>query len=145
MTQNKKLREPDLNRRPRGYEPRELPGCSIPHRYSSHRPFHVECKQPVSKIFLANILWVSRQGWTSDSSRWKNRLRSKVGNARTLARTTSCLIVFGLVPQVRLQPTSGHRSDGWLRNPRHLPSTTNSDCERAAPSGCVAIVPDIWK
>jgi hypothetical protein len=26
----RKLREPDLNRRPRGYEPRELPGCSIP-------------------------------------------------------------------------------------------------------------------
>ena len=25
-----KLREPDLNRRPRGYEPRELPSCSIP-------------------------------------------------------------------------------------------------------------------
>ena len=24
------LREPDSNRRPRGYEPRELPGCSIP-------------------------------------------------------------------------------------------------------------------
>ena len=23
-------REPDSNRRPRGYEPRELPGCSIP-------------------------------------------------------------------------------------------------------------------
>ena len=25
-----KLRGPDLNRRPRGYEPRELPGCSTP-------------------------------------------------------------------------------------------------------------------
>ena len=24
------LREPDLNRRPSGYEPDELPGCSIP-------------------------------------------------------------------------------------------------------------------
>ena len=24
------LREPDLNRRPLGYEPNELPGCSIP-------------------------------------------------------------------------------------------------------------------
>ncbi len=43
--QNEKLREPDLNRRPRGYEPRELPGCSIPHRYNTHRGFHVECKR----------------------------------------------------------------------------------------------------
>ncbi|CAI8713818.1 hypothetical protein EMIT048CA2_110073 [Pseudomonas chlororaphis] len=24
------MREPDLNRRPSGYEPDELPGCSIP-------------------------------------------------------------------------------------------------------------------
>ena len=30
--QAEKLREPDSNRRPRGYEPRELPGCSIPRR-----------------------------------------------------------------------------------------------------------------
>lgn len=30
--QTEKLREPDSNRRPRGYEPRELPGCSIPHK-----------------------------------------------------------------------------------------------------------------
>lgn len=29
---NRELREPDSNRRPRGYEPRELPGCSIPHK-----------------------------------------------------------------------------------------------------------------
>jgi hypothetical protein len=37
--QTEKLREPDLNRRPRGYEPRELPGCSIPRDkwYSSSR------------------------------------------------------------------------------------------------------------
>jgi hypothetical protein len=28
--QAKKLRGPDSNRRPRGYEPRELPGCSTP-------------------------------------------------------------------------------------------------------------------
>ena len=27
------LREPDLNRRPSGYEPDELPGCSIPRPY----------------------------------------------------------------------------------------------------------------
>ena len=27
------LRGQDLNLRPRGYEPRELPGCSTPHRY----------------------------------------------------------------------------------------------------------------
>gem|GEM_PF-2964449 len=34
--QTEKLREPDSNRRPRGYEPRELPGCSIPrHHYCS--------------------------------------------------------------------------------------------------------------
>jgi hypothetical protein len=26
------LREPDLNRRPSGYEPDELPDCSIPRR-----------------------------------------------------------------------------------------------------------------
>ena len=28
-----KWRGPDLNRRPRGYEPRELPGCSTPRQY----------------------------------------------------------------------------------------------------------------
>ena len=27
------LREPDLNRRPSGYEPDELPGCSIPRQW----------------------------------------------------------------------------------------------------------------
>ncbi|CAH1531970.1 hypothetical protein THF5H11_150001 [Vibrio jasicida] len=27
------MREPDLNRRPSGYEPDELPGCSIPRPY----------------------------------------------------------------------------------------------------------------
>ena len=36
------LREPDLNRRPRGYEPRELPGCSIPQRNNSGAGFFVE-------------------------------------------------------------------------------------------------------
>ena len=37
-----KWREPDSNRRPRGYEPRELPGCSIPRHFlfvdNSYRP-----------------------------------------------------------------------------------------------------------
>ena len=32
-----KWRGPDLNRRPRGYEPRELPGCSTP-RYGVNQP-----------------------------------------------------------------------------------------------------------
>ncbi len=30
LSQSSWLREPDLNRRPSGYEPDELPGCSIP-------------------------------------------------------------------------------------------------------------------
>ncbi len=37
-----KLRGQDLNLRPRGYEPRELPGCSTPHRYSSETKSSVE-------------------------------------------------------------------------------------------------------
>ena len=39
------LREPDLNRRPSGYEPDELPGCSIP------RPNGLLSKQ-------ASIFWI---------------------------------------------------------------------------------------
>ena len=38
------LRGQDLNLRPRGYEPRELPGCSTPHRYSSQTDILVEGK-----------------------------------------------------------------------------------------------------
>ena len=33
-----KWREPDSNRRPRGYEPRELPGCSIPRCFLMSMP-----------------------------------------------------------------------------------------------------------
>ena len=50
--QTEKLREPDSNRRPRGYEPRELPGCSIPrcfvcdvcHRHASYPPSSPACQ-----------------------------------------------------------------------------------------------------
>ena len=41
-TEGFKLREPDSNRRPRGYEPRELPGCSIPHE--CYRPTPANCQ-----------------------------------------------------------------------------------------------------
>ena len=37
------LREPDLNRRPSGYEPDELPGCSIPRAENTQGGLH--CKR----------------------------------------------------------------------------------------------------
>ena len=37
------LREPDLNRRPSGYEPDELPGCSTPHQNT------LDCGKPLGK------------------------------------------------------------------------------------------------
>ena len=36
------LREPDLNRRPSGYEPDELPGCSIPRQLVSNSTIPVK-------------------------------------------------------------------------------------------------------
>ena len=48
-----KLRGQDLNLRPRGYEPRELPGCSTPHRYSSQIRRLVKAS---FDIFLAQML-----------------------------------------------------------------------------------------
>ena len=38
------LREPDLNRRPSGYEPDELPGCSIPRQWGEFYSFHGGCQ-----------------------------------------------------------------------------------------------------
>ncbi len=40
------LREPDLNRRPSGYEPDELPGCSIPRQLGGKYidfPIQMQC------------------------------------------------------------------------------------------------------
>ncbi|RMS87621.1 hypothetical protein ALP60_200058 [Pseudomonas savastanoi] len=54
------LREPDLNRRPSGYEPDELPDCSIPHPASVLRHFYREmarCQWLVlKKCFFFNWL-----------------------------------------------------------------------------------------
>ena len=44
--QAEKLREPDSNRRPRGYEPRELPGCSTPRCGLAGEEF------PLAKFFV---------------------------------------------------------------------------------------------
>ena len=54
-----KLRGQDLNLRPRGYEPRELPGCSTPHRYTSETKFSVEA---TSKILAETmkLVWPLR-------------------------------------------------------------------------------------
>ena len=35
------MREPDLNRRPPGYEPGELPDCSIPHMDYTWKPLYI--------------------------------------------------------------------------------------------------------
>ncbi|VXC79623.1 hypothetical protein PSEUDO9AG_41340 [Pseudomonas sp. 9Ag] len=37
------LREPDLNRRPSGYEPDELPDCSIPRLWAAFYIFRLIC------------------------------------------------------------------------------------------------------
>ena len=51
-----KLREPDLNRRPRGYEPRELPSCSIPR--GKRYPIQCACLPQICFLvfFLKNLI-----------------------------------------------------------------------------------------
>ena len=44
------LREPDLNRRPSGYEPDELPGCSIPRSMGRAKYHSLALVQVVFKI-----------------------------------------------------------------------------------------------
>ncbi|CAI8842548.1 hypothetical protein EMIT0P258_20142 [Pseudomonas sp. IT-P258] len=41
------LREPDLNRRPSGYEPDELPDCSIPRLCGSFYRDALGCQPPI--------------------------------------------------------------------------------------------------
>ena len=44
------LREQDLNLRPSGYEPDELPGCSIPRQYMVHKPTAKGSQAPKQRI-----------------------------------------------------------------------------------------------
>ena len=48
------LRRPDLNRRPPGYEPDELPGCSTPRYFValSSAPLFYHDKRSLSTLFL---------------------------------------------------------------------------------------------
>ena len=66
-----KLRRQDLNLRPRGYEPRELPGCSTPRRDYTQVRIHVPRVNPhflekllktISACFLQrDYLWIVNQ------------------------------------------------------------------------------------
>ncbi|SPO68204.1 protein of unknown function [Pseudomonas sp. JV241A] len=57
------MREPDLNRRPSGYEPDELPGCSIPRLWNEILQFcpelSIACLQ---KSFLLQSLSAPEKG-----------------------------------------------------------------------------------
>ncbi len=62
------LREPDLNRRPSGYEPDELPDCSIPHGdyawYIESRKFFLRCslKKERSWLWCGDFLFLRSIG-----------------------------------------------------------------------------------
>ena len=49
------LREPDLNQRPSGYEPDELPGCSIPRCYLSIISSYIGIVNSYDIIFTMNV------------------------------------------------------------------------------------------
>ncbi|MFW5764673.1 MAG: hypothetical protein ACOC07_10805, partial [Coleofasciculus sp.] len=42
-------READLNHRPSGYEPDELPDCSIPRRFKQHNTYFLNVATPSQK------------------------------------------------------------------------------------------------
>ena len=53
FSEEKWLREPDLNRRPSGYEPDELPGCSIPRPYTT----------TIASVTTVHCFLFSRENW----------------------------------------------------------------------------------
>ena len=72
MTYNK-LRGQDLNLRPRGYEPRELPGCSTPHKYVSETGMRVEAYFSFStSSWIAGVVGGSRASRQSQIHRYLN-------------------------------------------------------------------------
>src|SRR6266568_7205361 len=44
------LRGPDLNQRPLGYEPNELPDCSTPQLWREHTASSALCQAPMSQL-----------------------------------------------------------------------------------------------
>ena len=69
------LREQDLNLRPSGYEPDELPGCSIPRRFASGDAVFLSFREMFSLLFrsggdlLSHVLRRSTIGATALNGR----------------------------------------------------------------------------
>ncbi len=57
MSKIKKWREADLNHRPSGYEPDELPDCSIPRRIYYNNSFFEEMQPQIENIFKLRVVF----------------------------------------------------------------------------------------
>ena len=92
------LREPDLNRRPSGYEPDELPGCSIPRQGCVFYVLAAWCQQ--KNAACGKKRWgevILRPFATAGSSRCRSCRSGPAGfpaSRCALPRTRGCLRAF---------------------------------------------------
>ena len=100
--QTEKLREPDSNRRPRGYEPRELPGCSTP-------------RQDVNFRSLAAPPQGDGFGVRRAPEHVVNGKAKTLSHASTRGmRPTHATLAFGSRPREGLRPNRPQRKN-WLQ------------------------------
>jgi hypothetical protein len=70
------LRGRDLNPRPSGYEPDELPGCSTPRRYFLDNRTGARCKANIARI----LVLITRNGTRNWSSSPKDEVKNRLGS-----------------------------------------------------------------